>query len=1119
MSIEAIYHAISGTGRPITGFLVNEANFISPIRVSEMAEDAVETDLQLLPVQKALEKDSARYKVKIHSHHDGRSTLCFTANIQVEFDDVNQDSSAGTISSSQGVERQLHHGRILKHFINADEECSRLIEQKVFYDYCAKHGLNYGQTFQLLTNIKWNGHNASIARLRTDTAVQLEDSPSPVHPAALDGIIQLILTQFSKGVDPSFEAPTLVPRRLLKGWISSKPWNQAASGVRLSSILHENTGRAGTVNATVYAVADDESVLCVFEDLEMAEVARPSKIKDEEIDLLYGIAWKPQLSSLRVGEIQRLVDDASLETNSAAMMSYFPKIERAMRIAACKAVERLPVEVLEASPLHIRKFAAAIRHLFLAPGDDGMSNSSSSVSDNELECLLRECDKEVPDLKLFSTVARALPGIFRGDTNPLETLFQSGAAEVFYKRMFEENMRDGRLLSFLDLKSHEVPGLRILEVGAGTGGFTGHILEAFHSFEIQTGTARFAEYVYTDISPAYFEGAREKFARLSDRMVFKPLDLEQDPASNGFQDSLGKFDIVVAGSVLHATSNLENTLRGLRKLTKPGGQLVFFEIPRPDIACINVAFGSLEGWWLSTEDFREFGPLITTEVWGKLLQNTGFSGLDLTLRDYENDVCHISSIMVSTAIQEDRGHERQTNGPANRDGGYRPEIPALDILINTESDVQKELARKIRELCPTARILPLREIPEQHNGEVASHELLLSLLDVGQAFLSALSGDDFKHIKSQIQRATNLLWVSSSSGDGTTAADPRYSVAVGFLRSLRTEEDNKHIVTLTIESCTPGLEPGFIGTVLHSSFSASSSDARDSGLRQEEEFIVRQNHLTIGRMVKEIELEEDRISRLVPHLQQAPWQPGPPLALEVGTPGMLDTLRFVEDEAHKHKLEPGFVEIEATAWALSFRDLFIALGRLGTEGIGIDCAGVVTRTGPKLSPGDPSFQLGDRVVMIVPGCMRSHPRGPADACLKIPEGMSFEEAVSILNPGLTAYHCLVNVARLQPGEKILIHSAASGTGQMAVRVAKLLGAEVFVTVGSDEKKKLVMCESGIPEDHIFYSRNTSFVQGLKRVTDGYGVDVSDQLQSFFFRLLFSSFVESSSFHSGTPEYI
>jgi SAM-dependent methyltransferase len=104
--------------------------------------------------------------------------------------------------------------------------------------------------------------------------------------------------------------------------------------------------------------------------------------------------------------------------------------------------------------------------------------------------------------------------------------------------------------------------MRILEVGAGTGGMTRHVLGAFHDFERQTGQMCFTEYVYADISPAFFEVAREEFSMSQDRMVFKMLDVRQKPSDQGF-DNAG-FYLVVASSVLHATPDLTATLKNMR---------------------------------------------------------------------------------------------------------------------------------------------------------------------------------------------------------------------------------------------------------------------------------------------------------------------------------------------------------------------------------------------------------------------------------------------------------------------------------------------------------------------------------------------------------------------------
>ncbi len=89
----------------------------------------------------------------------------------------------------------------------------------------------------------------------------------------------------------------------------------------------------------------------------------------------------------------------------------------------------------------------------------------------------------------------------------------------------------------------------------------------------------------------------------------------------------------------------------------------------------------------------------------------------------------------------------------------------------------------------------------------------------------------------------------------------------------------------------------------------------------------------------------------------------------------------------------------------------------------------------------------------------------------------------------TAYYSLVELGRLSEGETVLVHAAAGAVGQAAICLAQTLGATVFATVSSAEKKELLVKEYGIPEDHIFYSRNSSFGAAIRQATGGQGVDV------------------------------
>lgn len=109
--------------------------------------------------------------------------------------------------------------------------------------------------------------------------------------------------------------------------------------------------------------------------------------------------------------------------------------------------------------------------------------------------------------------------------------------------------------------------------------------------------------------------------------------------------------------------------------------------------------------------------------------------------------------------------------------------------------------------------------------------------------------------------------------------------------------------------------------------------------------------------------------------------------------------------------------------------------------------------------------------------------------MKIPAGISFEKAAALPVNYATAYVALHNVARIQPGESVLIHSGTGGTGQAAIQIAKNVGATVFATVGSQSKKQFLMDTYQIPESNIFSSRTTLFAQAIKHRTDNKGVDV------------------------------
>ena len=160
------------------------------------------------------------------------------------------------------------------------------------------------------------------------------------------------------------------------------------------------------------------------------------------------------------------------------------------------------------------------------------------------------------------------------------------------------------------------------------------------------------------------------------------------------------------------------------------------------------------------------------------------------------------------------------------------------------------------------------------------------------------------------------------------------------------------------------------------------------------------------------------------------------------------------------------------------------MGEIPDDYIGLEAAGTVTRVGRSVR----RLRVGDRVCCLGSGAHKTILRAPEAFCQVVPDSLSFSEAASLPVVFCTAYHALVDLARLEYGQSVLIHAAAGGVGQAAIQVAKHLGLEIFVSVGSAEKRESTKSLYEIPDDHIFNSRDTSFAKAVMRMTGGRGVD-------------------------------
>jgi NADPH:quinone reductase-like Zn-dependent oxidoreductase/acyl carrier protein len=130
--------------------------------------------------------------------------------------------------------------------------------------------------------------------------------------------------------------------------------------------------------------------------------------------------------------------------------------------------------------------------------------------------------------------------------------------------------------------------------------------------------------------------------------------------------------------------------------------------------------------------------------------------------------------------------------------------------------------------------------------------------------------------------------------------------------------------------------------------------------------------------------------------------------------------------------------------------------------------------------------LGDEVILISPGCFSKFVTAHSAFVVRKPARISFEDAATIPVTFLTAHYALNHLARISRGERVLIHAAAGGVGIAAIQIAKLAGAEIFATAGSDMKRDLVR---SLGAAHVMDSRTLDFAEEVRKITGGRGVDV------------------------------
>ena len=383
--------------------------------------------------------------------------------------------------------------------------------------------------------------------------------------------------------------------------------------------------------------------------------------------------------------------------------------------------------------------------------------------------------------------------------------------------------------------------------------------------------------------------------------------------------------------------------------------------------------------------------------------------------------------------------------------------------------------------------LGLREL----GWQISEHSLALEHLqpkstvlildELSAPLLKDVTAEQWTAIKQLMKLGSKVLWVTSQSQ--LEVSSPNLAMVHGLFRTIRAEDISLSLTTLDVESVNSTSTIDTIGQILERLREPAPKT------RIESEYVERSGTIHVSRImpdeaVNRLKSEElDGAELQLRSLHDSPTA----VRLQAERLGTLDSLQYCELSKFELPIGVDCIEVEIYAAGLNFKDVAVTMGIVPEDEylLGVEGSGVVRRIGQGVA----NFNIGDRVVVFEKGCFGNRVQLTEERAHKIPDTMSFEEAATIMGVYLTSLYCLFNLGNLRKGQTVLIHSAAGGIGISSIQLAKYKGADIFVTVGTEEKKHFLHKDYGIPYERMFSSRTTQFASEIMAATNNKGVDM------------------------------
>lgn len=466
---------------------------------------AVEVVTQLQKISLTSSSESDWYSFSVSSHQNG-SWL---------------KHASGEVRAGQGPEREVTTPDIAP--------LSRLVSTKALYQKFRSMGIEYGPRFIGLNDITADTQQPQLVATVIDDVPDGE-SPYAIHPATLDCILQAVPPAVSHGLTRrmrSVGVPSYIEEMYIRPPVSPE--------MRMHVVASESLKKAFAGDAVV--VSNGELAVRV-KGVQMSFIDDSNDEADEDLHGAVELEWKEAIN---------LMDPAPLICRAKDRREVHELLDRFSQVCMLETAQRLagltPSRAyLEKYRDWLNSFAVEIKpgtYLELGEGNSiaGMDSESGEKTIASMHAQLMQTEAHAAAEAIYR-ITKDCVSICEGTTDVLALLLEDNVLHDLY-----DFMQNSDYNKFLDLVAHQKPNIKILEIGAGTGGTTATILPVLTS---AYGERMYSSYTYTDVSAGFFPAARERFKSYS-AVEYAVLDISKDPLEQGFEPE--SFDFIVACNV------------------------------------------------------------------------------------------------------------------------------------------------------------------------------------------------------------------------------------------------------------------------------------------------------------------------------------------------------------------------------------------------------------------------------------------------------------------------------------------------------------------------------------------------------------------------------------------